>query len=55
MRNCDLEQRIVREIDTRRNVLGHEGDLFGFREEIIGHAIRAPVDLLESGTKFLPG
>ena len=34
-----LQQRIVGEIDPRRNVLGHEGDLFGFREEIVGHAV----------------
>jgi hypothetical protein len=34
-----LKQRIIGEVDSRGNVLGHEGDLFGFREEIVGHAI----------------
>ena len=37
MRPCS--SGIVGEIDSRRNVLGHEGNLFGFREEVVGHAI----------------
>ena len=34
-----LKQRIVGEVDSRRNVLGHERDLFGLREEVVGHAV----------------
>ncbi len=34
-----LQQRIVREIDAGRDILGAEGDLFGFGEEIVDDAV----------------
>jgi len=33
-----LQQRIIAEVDARRHVLGHEADLLGLREEVVGHA-----------------
>jgi len=35
-----LQQRIVAEVDARRNVLRHERDLFGFCEKVVGHPIK---------------
>ena len=35
-----LEQRIVGKINARRHVLGHERDLLGLGEEIVGHAVQ---------------
>ena len=34
-----LQQRIVREVDAGHDVAGMEGDLFGFRKEVIGIAV----------------
>ena len=34
-----LKQRVVGEVDARRDVLRHERNLLGLREEIVGHAI----------------
>ena len=34
-----LQQRIVGEVDAGRHVLGHERDLLGLGEEIVGHAV----------------
>ena len=34
-----LKQRIIGKIDTRRDVLRHEGNLFGLGKEIVGHAV----------------
>lgn len=35
-----LQQRIIAEVDARRHVLGHEGDLLGLGEEVVGHAVK---------------
>ena len=50
---ASLEKGIVREVDSRRNVLGHEGDLFGFREEVVGHAIEHQSTDGDRGQDFL--
>ncbi len=34
-----LEQGIVGEVDSGRNILRHEGDLFRLCKEIVGHAV----------------
>ena len=34
-----LQQRIVAEVDSRRDVLRHERDLLGLGEEVVDHAI----------------
>ncbi len=34
-----LQQRVVGEINARRHVLDHEGDLLGLGKEIVGHSI----------------
>lgn len=42
-----LEQRIVGKIDARRHVLGHERNLLGLGEEIVGHTVEhQPADRL---------
>lgn len=35
-----LEQRVVTEIDARRYILGHEGDLFRFGKEIVDDPVQ---------------
>jgi len=35
-----LQQRIVREVDARRHVLGHERHLLGLGEEVVDHPVQ---------------
>ncbi len=35
-----LQQRVVGEVDAGRNILRHERDLLGLREEIVRHAVQ---------------
>ena len=35
-----LQEGIIGEVDARRGILRHEGDLLGLREQIVGHAVQ---------------
>ncbi len=47
-----LQQRVVAEVDAGRDVLGHERDLLGLGEEVVGHAVehQAPDRLRRAGS-----